>query len=371
VLWLTLLAVTHVPVADAEPDPLASAQRAWLETHPRIVIGGGDDWPLWLIRGTDGALSGFAVDHLTLLNAKLSTAIQLQGGPWHEIVAQAELGSLDGLTLSAPLAERRAHFLFSEPFVIVPDFVDLRDGDSPPANGLAGLAGRRVGYLRDLQRVHDRLADHRAIDAIPMDSQAALAEALTSGRIDAVVGSYALDYWRARHGVLGLGPKQMLPPDGPRTELVYSIRRDWPQLVEILNRGLAAITEEETAALHRRWFGAAISEREVSRQVTLDAAERAWLRQHPVLRAGIDSAWAPVEYVDADGQSQGISVAYLKRLEEGLEVSFQVVPMPSWSTAVHQLENGKIDLDQPDRQCRQVHRCRSHPAARAGRALGT
>lgn len=148
----------------------------------------------------------------------------------------------------------------------------------------------------------------------------------------------------ARHGVLGLGPKQMLPPAGPRTQFVYSIRRDWPQLVEILNRGLAAITEDENAALHRRWFGAAISERESFGQIRLDAPERAWLRQHPVLRVGIDSAWAPVEYVDVDGQPQGISAAYLTRLEAGLEVRFELVSMPSWSTAIHRLEDGEVDL---------------------------
>lgn len=344
VLWLTLFAVTRAAVADAIPDLLTPAQRAWLKAHPRIVVGGGDDWPPWLIRNQSGTLSGFAVDHLALLNAKLGTAIQLQAGPWHEIVVQTEAGTLDGLTLSAPLPERRAHFLFTEPFVTVPDFLYLRDGESPPADGLTGLAGRRVGYLRNLQRVRDRLATYPAIEAVPMDSQADLAQALTTGRIDAVVGSYALDYWRARHGVLGLGPKQMLPAKGPRNHLVYSIRRDWPQLVEILNRGLAAITEEETAELHRRWFGAAISEREASGPVRLDAPERAWLRQHPVLRVGIDSTWAPVEYVDDDGRPQGISVAYLKRLEDDLEVRFELVPMPSWSTAMHQLGDGKIDL---------------------------
>jgi two-component system, NarL family, sensor histidine kinase EvgS len=90
-----------------------------------------------------------------------------------------------------------------------------------------------------------------------------------------VVASYTLDYWRARHGMLGLGPKQILPSDGPRTQFVYSIRRDWPQLVAILNQGLAATTQDETAALHRRWFGAAISERESLGQSRLDAPERA------------------------------------------------------------------------------------------------
>lgn len=45
-----------------------------------------------------------------------------------------------------------------------------------------------------------------------------------------------------------------------------------------------------------------------------------------MLRAGIDSTWSPVEYVDADGRPQGISVAYLKPLEQGLEVRFELVP---------------------------------------------
>jgi len=289
ILWLVFVAVAPGAVADAEPDLLTPAQRTWLENHPRILIGVGDGWPPWLIRGTDGVLSGFAVDHLALLNAKLGTAVQLEAGPWHEIVPQAEAGVLDGLTLSSPLAERRAHFLFTDPFISIPDFLYLRDGDSPPADGLAGMAGRRVGYLRKVQRVQDRLAAYPSIKAVPMDTLADLAEALTGERIGAVVASYTLDYWRARHGVLGLGPKQMLPSDGSLTQFVYSVRRDWPQLVEILNRGLASITEEETAKLHRRWFGAAVSERESFGRVRLDAPERAWLRQHPVLRVGIDS----------------------------------------------------------------------------------
>jgi hypothetical protein len=71
VLWLTLFAVTRAVAGATDPDLLTPAQRAWLEAHPRIVIGGGDDWPPWLIRGKDGGLSGFAADHLALLNAKL------------------------------------------------------------------------------------------------------------------------------------------------------------------------------------------------------------------------------------------------------------------------------------------------------------
>ena len=63
VLWLTLFAVTRAAVADAIPDLLTPVQRAWLKAHPRILIGGGDDWPPWLIRNQSGTLSGFAVDH--------------------------------------------------------------------------------------------------------------------------------------------------------------------------------------------------------------------------------------------------------------------------------------------------------------------
>jgi ABC-type amino acid transport substrate-binding protein len=113
--------------------------------------------------------------------------------------------------------------------------------------------GQITGFAADhLRLLGDKLGIEIGLVAGPWHEvvQAALADALLTGAVDAAIGSYALEYWRASNGVLGFGPKRMLPEAPAR--LGISIRKDWPELVAILDKGLAAITPAESAALHRR-----------------------------------------------------------------------------------------------------------------------
>ncbi|MCU0734655.1 MAG: transporter substrate-binding domain-containing protein, partial [Methylotetracoccus sp.] len=84
--------------------------------------------------------------------------------------------------------------------------------------------------------------------------------------------------------------------------------------------------------------------REQSLGLSLDEAEKAWLGSHPVLRVGIDPNWAPIEFVDADGAAQGIAVAYVQRLQKLLGIRLETITLPSWSEALTQLAEGRVDL---------------------------
>ncbi|MFB1486138.1 MULTISPECIES: transporter substrate-binding domain-containing protein [unclassified Thiocapsa] len=343
VIGLLWLFVARIVVADDTPaDLLTPAERAWLDAHPRILLGVGAEWAPDVIPVGEGRIAGFAVDYLRLLNDKLGIEIGLEAGPWHEMVAAAESRRIDGLMLAAPLPERRDRFLFTEDFHTVRLFLYLRDGDSLPPQGLAGLAGRRVGYLQEVLRERKLLASEPSIEAVPLASQAALAEALLTGAVDAAIGPYALEFWRASNGVLGFGLKRMMPEGQAR--LGISIRTDWPELVGVLNKGVAAITAEEAAALQRRWYGRDDVFSAGPPPTGLSAEEQAWIADHPVLRVGIDPTWAPIEFFDEQRRPQGISVAYLRLIAERFGMRLQFVEAPSWAVAFAQFDRRQLDL---------------------------
>lgn len=175
------------------------------------MLGVGEEWAPAVVKDADGRFAGFAFDHLDLLNRKLGTPIRLEAGPWHAVVEKAEAGRLTGLTLTAPLEARKTHFLFTQPFHAVQYFIYLRTGQSMPTDGLDGLRGRRVGYLKGILYLRKLLEAHPAVKATPLDSTEALASALLEGDIDAALDSYGLEYWRVSHGVLGFAPVRMLP----------------------------------------------------------------------------------------------------------------------------------------------------------------
>ena len=339
-----LLAASGAKAVETSPALLTPSQRAWLAAHPRIFLGAGEDWAPWVIKGSKGEVKGLAADHLDLINRKLGTDIRLDVGPWHEMVAKAESGAIDGLTLTAPLAERRDRFEFSEPFFTDYDFFFLRTEDlerRQPA-GLDDLRGKRVGYVKGTLRIGRVLAERPDIVAVAVDSYAELARQLLRGDIDVAVASYSLEYWRASNGVQGFSPTRIVRETDAR--MVMTIRKDRAELVGILNAGLAALKREELEPLYQRWFGAEYLRRSASFAGVFTAEERAWLAQHPVVRVAIDPQWAPVEFVDGGGTPRGMSLAYLDRISGVLGTRFEVVPGPSWADAMRRLGEREIDL---------------------------
>ena len=297
-----------------------------------------------MIKDSKGQISGLAVDHLNLINRKLGTDMRMEVGPWPGMVAKAESGAIDGLVLTAPLAERRDRFEFTEPYFTDHDFFFLRTEDLGRKQpiGLNDLRGRRVGYAKGTLRIGRVLAERPGITAVIADSYDDLAQQLLRGDIDVAIASYSLEYWRASNGVQGFSPTRIVRETDAR--LVMTIRKDRAELAGILNAGLAALQKDELEPLYLRWFGADHLLRTASFAATFTADERAWLAQHPVVRVAIDPQWAPVEYVDGNGVPRGMSLAYLDRISATLGTRFEVVPGPTWVDAMRWLGEREIDL---------------------------
>ena len=76
----------------------------------------------------------------------------------------------------------------------------------------------------------------------------------------------------------------------------------------------------------------------------LTAEEQQWLIEHPVVRVGIDPSWPPYEFIDQQGQYQGISADYLTILSTKLGIKFVVgAPLP-WTETQKKLENKELDI---------------------------
>ena len=80
------------------------------------------------------------------------------------------------------------------------------------------------------------------------------------------------------------------------------------------------------------------------RSLYLSEAEQSWLKEHPVLRVGIDRNWAPFEFVDKKGVYRGISADYLALVEKRLGVTFRIEESHPWSEVVAMMKEKKLDI---------------------------
>ena len=77
---------------------------------------------------------------------------------------------------------------------------------------------------------------------------------------------------------------------------------------------------------------------------SLTEIERAWLRDHPVIRVVQDPDWPPVEFADERGEPSGMAGDYLSLVEQRLGVKFERVRNLSWQEAYARLKRWEIDM---------------------------
>jgi len=75
----------------------------------------------------------------------------------------------------------------------------------------------------------------------------------------------------------------------------------------------------------------------------LSAAERAWLKDHPVIRLAPDPDFPPVEYINENGRFQGITADYVALIEKKLGIQIEIVRLQNWDEIISKAKNRQID----------------------------
>ena len=81
-----------------------------------------------------------------------------------------------------------------------------------------------------------------------------------------------------------------------------------------------------------------------NQQLQLTKEERAWLKEHPIIRVAADPDYPPVESFDVNHKLTGIAADYLSYIEEILGIRFYFLPTKSWDEAIDLVKQKKADM---------------------------
>lgn len=79
-------------------------------------------------------------------------------------------------------------------------------------------------------------------------------------------------------------------------------------------------------------------------RLVLSAKEKAWLKDHPVIRLGVDPAWPPVEFIAENGMVSGITSGYMKSIFEKLGIRVEVERRRTWEAVELGMQAHTIDM---------------------------
>lgn len=231
---------------------LSAAELAWIQAHPVIRLGIDPEFAPFEFIGKDGTYQGMASDYVRMLKARTGVNLELTlSSSWDDAVAAFQAGEIDVMPCIGKSAAREAYVNYSDPYLSFHRVV-ITQLDTVFVGGPEDLAGLSVAVQRDSS--HDAFLQERSSGSPRhYDTFSQTLTAVARGEVDCAIGNAATTaYWIKR---LGLTNLRLTVPMGESMEtLHFGVRKDWPELLSIVNKGLASIPEDEALAIRTKWM---------------------------------------------------------------------------------------------------------------------
>lgn len=257
-----LLSVTYSPGCAQNQDgsagkvlgvvQLTKQEVNWLKDHETIRIGIDPDWPPMEFAGKNGRHKGISSEVVRIVSSRLGIQMSPQRRlTWTEVMQKARNREIDVLSCVSRTEDREQYLLFTKPYLNIPIVIVTRN-DAEYIGGLSDLNNRTVAVIRDYQ-LYERLPRERPLLRLHIKNsvEEALA-AVSRGETFAFAGNLAtISYLIPK---LGINNLKVAAPTPYSYKLSFAVRKDWPELVGVLDKALATITQEERTTISQRWI---------------------------------------------------------------------------------------------------------------------
>jgi len=239
--------------ADRFDIALTPLESAWLKNHQTIRIAGPRSFPPFHYYDEDGSLKGMSADYIKIIMNSLGIAVEIQHDlPWTEVLKKAQAKEIDVIPCSAKTIDREAYLNFSAPYLSFP-LVIISTKEGPFIGGLEDLHGKTVALTKGISTIEWLQRDNIRIVPYPVDSVPKALEATSFGQADATIENLAAaSYLIQKNGLTNL--KIAAPTPYGNYNLYIAVRNDWPELVGIINKSLAAIPPEAHSSIRNKWL---------------------------------------------------------------------------------------------------------------------
>jgi ABC-type amino acid transport substrate-binding protein len=226
---------------------LTESERKWLEEHRYILLGVDPEFVPFEFIEADGSYRGMCADYVRIISDRIGISMRVSPGlSWNEAVEQAKVRKIDVLPCVGMTKERKKFMNYSDPHQSFFRVVVTQEG-SDIGNGLDDLQGVRVAVQKNSSH-YGFLQDNTDIKPLLFETAEQAIIAVSEGKADVFVGNENMSgYTINKNSIVNLEMTRMAGAVGKN--LYFAVRNDWPELVSIINKGLASISEKERVAI--------------------------------------------------------------------------------------------------------------------------
>ncbi|MEN6307912.1 MAG: PAS domain S-box protein, partial [Anaerohalosphaeraceae bacterium] len=259
-LWIALgLAGFLSTWAYAEPNlatagagsVLTESQTRWLADHPNLRIGFTAIPPQVFYDAQTGAMSGLCIDYLRAVEEQLGYQFELFFYPtWDAMMEAAFQGKIDVIYAAQKTPVREESFLFTRPYLEFENMI-VTTRQTEGTLHIRDLFGKKVATVEGASLQEDITRLYPSIELVPVEDELRGLLLVSFKEVDAMV----IEPSRASYIIedKGINNLRVAGPTGLYFRLSYMVRKDMPELRDILEAGLNSINDLQRHQMINKW----------------------------------------------------------------------------------------------------------------------
>ncbi|MCR8914504.1 transporter substrate-binding domain-containing protein [Marinobacter panjinensis] len=236
------------------PLTFTDAENAWLDERNRqLTLCVDPDWlPLEALNENNQHI-GIAADTFALFSQRSGIAFKpLPVNSWADSVEAARKRQCDLFSMAMETPERLSYMSFTEPYILIPTVL-LGRVEAPFINTLNDMGNQPIGIVEEYAFLELLKTTHPDLNLVQVLNEKEGLRMVQERELAGYVGTLST----ASHNMqeLGLADLKVLGRVPADWILRVGTRNDEPELLSIMQKLVASLTDEERKAIEQQWAG--------------------------------------------------------------------------------------------------------------------
>ncbi|MGJ0516984.1 MAG: diguanylate cyclase domain-containing protein [Methylomicrobium sp.] len=257
--------------------PLTQRESDWLLAHPKIRLAFDDSLPPYSFVDKKDQFKGIAVDIMNALSKKLGINFDIYPKTsWGNIYSATSEQHVDVIASMVDRPEHREWFNFTHPY-LTKSLVIMTHKNNIAIHDRNDLAGKTVAFVKGFEFSDQITTKNPSVKPYVVPSMLSCLQAVDGRKADACIAfSGTAQYLQRKHHLDNLQFAGFYERNTADESM--AVRKDWPILTEILQKGLDSLSESEMNAIYLKWMppGNPMEEADADAAGSLSSAAAWW-----------------------------------------------------------------------------------------------
>ncbi|MFV0563782.1 transporter substrate-binding domain-containing protein [Malaciobacter mytili] len=334
---LAIHPLTMLLLKNSTTITLTKEEKEFLQKYPKIIIGSDTKWIPYVYETKDKRVIGFNIDILEKINKLIGSNFKFELDTHKNIIKKVKEKKIDGIISSFISEENNEYLNFSIPFLKQSINIVVKHGNPLRIKSIKDLENKTIVIQNGnyfLENIVKETFTNSKI--IYKDLYEDVFEEVVFGQADATINEGPSNFLKNEKDLPYLNRAFSFDK---KVEMFFSIRKDMPEAISILNKGIKAIPNNEIEVLYHKWFGTFNFDIHSS---GLSKIDKEYINKIKKVKVCTDSTWYAFNKENSDEESITNNILNIVLKKVGLEKD--LIFTATWEESLLLLKKGDCDL---------------------------